>query len=399
VDRSEIGRRADVFALSWVAYASFYLCRKQLAVTKSHLAHSFHLSLGTLGAVETAYLMAYAAGLFASGLVCDAVGARRLVGIGMLTVAGATVSFGCGSTAAVFAISFALNGLAQSTGWPGTVKVMTAWIEPAERGRIMGRWSTCYQLGGLAATAAATWLLTHHGWRSAFIAPAAWTAAVGLVVLRFLREHPTGRHPAPTSLQPVARRVLREPLLWNLGAAYFCLKLIRYTLLFWVPFYLTRELHYDEGSAGYLSLSFELGGAFGTIACGALSDTFRQARGRVALVLVLGLAAALWIYRETGTIGPVVNFCGMALVGFMLFGPDALICSVAAQDLGGRGAAGTAAGFINGVGSIGALMQGLMTAAIVSRHGWPALFRVLFGLATLAAVLLVPYAAARRRAA
>ena len=155
----ERARRADVFALTWIAYASYYLCRKQLAVTKAALAEQLHLSLGTLGAIDTGYLVAYAAGQFASGMICDVIGPRRLVGWGMLACGAATVAFGLGSTGNVFAVSFALNGLFQSTGWPGNVKAMSAWLEPSERGRVMGWWSTCYQMGGLVATAVATRLL------------------------------------------------------------------------------------------------------------------------------------------------------------------------------------------------------------------------------------------------
>ena len=58
-----------VFALTWIAYAAYYLCRKQLAVVKAVLADQFHLSLSTLGAIDTAYLAAYALGQFASELL------------------------------------------------------------------------------------------------------------------------------------------------------------------------------------------------------------------------------------------------------------------------------------------------------------------------------------------
>ena len=63
-------------------------------------------------------------------------------------------------------------------------------LERQLRGRVMGVWSTNYQVGGLAATAFATFLLVHHGWRAAFLVPAAWVAAVGLVILLFLVEKP-----------------------------------------------------------------------------------------------------------------------------------------------------------------------------------------------------------------
>jgi sugar phosphate permease len=392
--------RRGVFALTWIAYASYYLCRKGFPVSKARLAGDFHLSLPALGAIDTGYLTAYALGLLASGLACDVVGARRLVGRGMLLAAAATAVFGLGSTSAVFALAFALNGLFQSTGWPGTVKAMTPWYRPAERGKVMGLWSTCYQVGGLAATALAARLLTTFGWRSAFLVPSAITAAVGVAVLLWLREPAASRASGPRrTLRPSAEslRALATPLLWNLGAAYFCLKLIRYSLLFWLPFYLQRQLGYAEGSASYMSISFELGGVVGAVTAGALSDRLVGRRGPVLVVMSLGLAGAFFLYSAVAAVGPMANFGAMALVGFMLFGPDALVSSTAAQDLGGTAAAGTAAGIINGVGSFGAIAQGAVTAFVAERYGWPALFQVFIGLAVLCAFILTPFALRERR--
>jgi OPA family sugar phosphate sensor protein UhpC-like MFS transporter len=390
--------RVRVFALTWLAYASYYLCRKGFPVSKSRVASDFHLSLPAINTIDTGYLTAYALGLFASGLVCDRVGSRRMVGTGMLLAAAATAAFGLGGTMAVFAVSFALNGLFQSTGWPGTVKAMTPWFEPAERGRVMGLWSTCYQVGGLAAGALATLLLTTWGWRSAFLVPAAMTAAVGVAVLLWLRERPGepvairgGLWPHPASL-----RTLRMPLVWNLGAAYFCLKLIRYSLLFWLPFYLNRQLGYSVGRAGYMSLSFELGGVLGAVVAGAVSDRLVGRRGVVLVTMSLGLAGAFLLYSRVAAIGPWWNFGAMALVGFMLFGPDALASSTAAQDLGGLAGAGTAAGVINGMGSLGAIAQGTLTTFVAAHYGWPALFQVFVWLAVACALILTPFALRER---
>ena len=401
--------RRGVFALTWLAYASYYLCRKGLAVTKPQLAHDFHLSIETLGAIDTAYLAAYALGMFASGLVCDAIGPRRLIGVGMLVAAGATACFGLGSSSAVFALAFAVNGLFQSTGWPSTVKAMTPWFQPGERGRVMGLWSTCYQVGGLVATAFATRMMTLWGWRAAFFVPAAFTGAVGVCVWTWLRERPrdpddaaaaatslhSSRIPAPRN---GAWRTLATPLVWNLGAAYFCLKLIRYSLLFWLPLYLHEQLGYAVGSAGYLSISFEAGGVVGAVTAGALSDRLVRRRGPVLVGMSLGLAGAFILYGAVSGKGVVANFAAMALVGFMLFGPDALVSSTAAQDLGGIAGAGTAAGVINGVGSLGAIAQGMTTAYITRRYQWPALFQFFMVLALACALILTPFAIREHRA-
>ena len=146
--------------------------------------------MGWLGAIDTAYLVAYAAGQFLNGALGDRFGARRLIAFGMLLSAGMSAIFGASSSAWLFLIAFGANGVFQATGWPNNVKTMGNWFGRGARGRIMGIWSTNYQLGGLVAIAAAAYLLTHFGWRSAFFVPAAWTAGIGLLVLLLLVEKP-----------------------------------------------------------------------------------------------------------------------------------------------------------------------------------------------------------------
>src|SRR4051794_7530467 len=82
-----------VFALTWIAYATYYLGRKGISVCKVDLQQRFGLSSVTLGYIDTGYLAAYAIGQFLWGSVGDRLGPRRLVGIGMLCAAGACVLF------------------------------------------------------------------------------------------------------------------------------------------------------------------------------------------------------------------------------------------------------------------------------------------------------------------
>lgn len=402
---------ALAYALTWLAYATYYLGRKGFSVTKSRISHELGLGAPALAAIETTYLVAYAAGQFLSGALADRVGARRLVGVGMLVSAAACAAFGHAGGAAAFFLAFAVNGLAQSTGWPGTNKAMSEWTTKATRGRVMGLWATCYQIGGIAATVVATYFLAHHGWRAAFYGPALIVAAVGLLVLALLPRGPhalsattAAERAEPTALAEKAkrdeerRRVLRSPTLYSYGASYFSIKLIRYCLLFWLPYYLHTSLGYAEGSAGYLSTAFEIGGAVGAAGLGYLSDRLRNVSRPVLSALSLGgLATALVLYGKLGASGVVMNAVLLALVGALLFGPDALLSGAAAQDAGGPYAAATAVGIVNGVGSLGALLQGAVTVGVRDAFGWNALFYVLSGLALLAAVCLTP--AMRRRKA
>ncbi|MCC7541516.1 MAG: MFS transporter [Deltaproteobacteria bacterium] len=422
---SMVALQARVFALTWLSYATYYLTRKNFGIAKTYLEDELGISVQTLGLIDTSMLAAYALGQFVMGSLGDALGARRMIAFGMIASAVTALVFGLSSWSAVFGIAFGINGLFQATGWPNNVKAMAPWFATRQRGKVMGFWCTNYQVGGIAATALATFVAATFGWRWAFFVPAVVVAAVGVVCLLLLVEKPQDRglepiepaeepaRSAATTTGDVARdegkkskaaflEMLAIPRLWVLGLTYFGLKLIRYSLLFWLPYYLERVLHYPRETAGYLSTPFEIGGVVGAIATGWLSDRLApNNRMRVAAPMIIGLAGALALFQAVGGLGMFANAASMALCGFLLFGPDALISGAAAQDVGGARAAGSAAGIINGIGSLGAVLQGLITAWIAETPGlgWGALFYMFVGLALLSGFGLLPLAFGQRTAA
>jgi sugar phosphate permease len=282
---------------------------------------------------------------------------------------------------------------------------MAEWTTPGNRGQVMGLWATCYQVGGIVATWFATLMLGYWGWRASFFGPAIVVALVGILVLVFLKPGPgvsAGKssntaQEDPNPIEVAAkrkleqRRVLTSATVWCYGASYFGMKLIRYSILFWLPFYLTTALSYSKTTAGYMSISFEVGGVLGTIGMGLLSDRNKRVpRSMFAAAWLVLLAGSIFLYAQLGATNMVLNFALMALVGALLFGPDSLISGAAAQDAGGPYAAATAAGLVNGIGSVGAILQEYVTRGVSERYGWDKLFYVFVGLALFSAVCLVP---------
>lgn len=407
-------QRNTAWGLTWLAYASYYTGRKGFGAAKKSLHDQLGVSEATLGAIDTAYLLAYAFGQFVSGWAGDRIGARRLVGYGMLLSSVACALFGLSGQALVFGGLFALNGIAQSTGWPGTTRAMAEWTTPKNRGTVMAFWATCYQVGGFAATMAAGWLLGQYGWRGTFWGPAIWMALVALLVLRLLSSPPAGESHAaqvtenaasavqsqPASRVEIARvearrdaqrRVLRSPLLWCYGGSYFFIKFIRYALLFWLPYYLAKELHYSDKAAVYMSACFEVGGVLGVVGVGMISDRFRRVPRAIPAAASLAVLALLLLGYSLSSVSSDVGVgVSLGLIGAALFGPDALISGAAAQDVGGNEAAAMATGFVNGIGSIGAMIEGLVVPLISARYGWSALFPSLALGALGAALMLLP---------
>jgi sugar phosphate permease len=404
---------ARIFGISWLSYFSYYFARKNFAAAKS----STGLAAGTLQWIDFSFLVGYMVGMFGNGALGELIGPRLLVTIGMLSSAVVTVAFAMAdSVTTQFVIAYfvlsVVNGLAQSTGWPGNARLTASWFSTARRGQIMGMWSTCYQAGGVAATMLAGFLLKLGTWRVMYLCMATWVAMVGGLYWTLVRNRPSdvgyhnpdgvGAIKDPHSIEnqhqrAVARALLfRNPMTYAFGACYFALKLMRYGFLFWLPYYLTTSLPFTASEAAFMSIAFDLGGIPFSILAGWIADKLLgRRRVLVAFVASVLLFGALYLYREFASAGPTANFFLLMQIGACLFAADTLVSGAAAQDLGGPRAAGLACGVINGIGSIGAIVQSLTLVGLKERYGWDGVFALFQWMAVLAALVLLPFVATR----
>jgi sugar phosphate permease len=238
----------------------------------------------------------------------------------------------------------------------------------------------------VAASALAAFLLAHYGWRSAFFWPGFIIIAAGLLLLLFLPSDKEQLHDSAKDVDQTQSagniNIWRNPFVWILGFSYFSLKLIRYSLLFWLPFYFHRRLGIAEESAGYLSIVLEVGGVLGAIATGYFADRFFGSdRTRIIAPMLFGLAISLLAYQMIGESNLWTNALAMSAIGFFIYGPDTLISGACSQDIGGAHQTASVAGAINGLGSLGAIFQGAVTAYISESWGWDTLFTTFTALA------------------
>jgi sugar phosphate permease len=412
--------RYRVFVITWLAYAGFYFCRKNFSVTMPLLERDLGLTKMQLATVITGYSALYAVGQFFSGVLSDYFGPRVVVGTGMFIVVVANVLMGFQASLLAFVILGCLNGAAQSTGWSGLVKNMACWFRRQERGVVMAWWATNYVLGGFLATIFVTFAVTQHwlfpqwGWRQGFWAPALVVLVLMLGYVVLVRNHPSEvglpaieedddvaappedlETSAATSAQPAgkatppSRALFLDRTLWIISAMYFFLKIIRYAFIFWLPVYMTESLHYSVAEAGYTSSVYELVGFSGAIIAGYVSDKLLQSRRfPVGAVMLWGLALASLIHPMLAARGHWGNALGISLIGIMTFGPDTLMSGAAAQDVGSQRGAATAAGFINGVGSIGQIFSPFLVALVTEKYGWNALFYLIVAFASIGGCLL-----------
>jgi sugar phosphate permease len=398
-----------IFVLTWLAYAGFYLCRKNLSIVLPLLNSVSGLRGMDLANIVFGYSVLYAIGQFCCGPLSDRIGAKRVVGAGLVLVVACNFLMGAHASLIWLLILACLNGLGQSSGWSGLVKTMAIWFRGGNRGIVMSWWCTNYVLGGFLATAFATWTVTQPwlfpelGWRRGFWFPALLLLMITVLFFAGVREEPEGTktfsrlgasstasHASHTSWGALAD-LLSKPALWLIGTSYFFLTLCRYALMFWLPLYMVSGLKYSLQASGYLSSLYELIGIAGAVLAGYISDRFIQSRrAPVAAIMLCGFGVVLLAEPALTKFGLVGTAIAISLAGIFSFGPDTLISGAGAQDIGEAEAAATASGLVDGIGHVGAIFSPYVVVYVSQRFGWDALFFVLAGAVFLGAAALIP---------
>ena len=411
--------RKRIFGITWLAYVGFYLTRASFSVAKIGILEDPNLSLTieNMGVIDGLYLTAYAVGQFVWGMLGDKVGTRKIVllGLSMSIIAG--FAMGVSSMMLAFGVFALLQGLSQSTGWAPLTKNITNWFSLKERGVVMGWWATNYTIGGLigaplAGLAAAYFL----DWRYAFFIPAIVLAVI-LILFFILQKNKPEDIGLPTieeyhNEEPPSKEakndeivsepeegswksiigVIKNPMVLLLGTVYFFLKPTRYAILFWGPLYISESLGTGMAESAFVNSAFFLAGPLSVLAAGYASDKiFQSRRMPYSVISLFALAILLFFFNDLASVHSSLVSAGLLfLVGFLIYGPDSLVSATAAIDFGTRKGASTAAGIINGMGSVGAIAGGTIPGFFKDSWGWDGVFMFLSASVLVASLLMIP---------
>jgi sugar phosphate permease len=260
----------------------------------------------------------------------------------------------------------------------------------------------------VASPFAGWWAYTLIGtWHAAFISSAAVVGLVAVLFFIFQRNTPQDVGLPAVDIEPELtaeeadaqskisileplKEILRNRTVLVLGLAYFLLKPARYAILLWGPVIVFEQMPtVGKVGAAIIPTAFELAGLLGPILLGLASDKVFGARRMPACVLsLLALTVTLALFMgalHTGSVLLVVVL--LFVMGLTLYGPDSMISGAAAIDFGTAKAGATAAGFVNGCGSVGAILGGLLPGYFDS----VTVFIVFAGCALFSALVLIPH--------
>jgi predicted MFS family arabinose efflux permease len=392
-----VGALAAVTAVS-----QFY--RASNGAIAPELVRDLGLTPGMLGVANGAFFVAIGVAQVPVGMAFDRFGARRTVtALSTLAVMGALLHAAVGSAAGLV-VARLLVGLGCSGSFMGAVVVCSRWFAGPRFTTLLSRVFALSNAGTLAAATPLAAAAVHLGWRGAFLASAAVTAAVAVLFFASVRDAPEADAPGrPERLAEVLRGVVevwRTPgLLPVLAMHTFAYASMLTVLGLWAGPYLNDVHGLDPVGRGNVLLAMGAAQVAGVLVYGPL-DRVLGTRKRVVVtgaslnVLVLAALALVPAPPVAWAVGLLVALCFVTSYGIQVVAHGR---SLFPAHLAGRGVT-----TVNLAQVVGSFSLPMITGAVVGafpREGGAspeAAYRTAFGVIAAAVALgLAGYSRAR----
>ncbi|KNC74798.1 hypothetical protein SARC_12664 [Sphaeroforma arctica JP610] len=242
------------------------------------------------------------------------------------------------------------------------------------------------------------------GWRSLFFWPSV-SVVLGAVFIKKYCADPLHYNVHALHLPTVANstssavmrrlttlQVFQVAGVVQLSMALFFAKMARYGLMLWLPYYSVTVLKFTPALGANLSLAFELGGAFGSPFAVVVCDRYLKSRLVTGVVLYQVLAAVSLVgFLFAGSDEVPLLFVLTTASGVALNSTDLLISGPIAAHIGraNGGIEASVGGVVNGMGSCGAIFQGLLIGWVSVSFGWDAVLKGAAGVSALAGLIAV----------
>lgn len=369
------------------AIALNYIDRSTLAIGNLSIREEFGITAAGIGALQSAWSLAFAFSQLPVGLIVDRIGSRRLLGWALVLWSVAQAAGGLFTGYMSFLMSRVFLGVFESPAFPASVRTVANFFHPKDRGRPTGLYTIGGDIGRLVGTPLLTALLIAFGWRTMFVAmgfagllgAVAWFALYRDPDMAKLqgadREYLAANKVGERSPVTVAswRRLFGYRSMWGMILGAFCSGYAIWMYGTWLPGYLEMQHHVSIAKTGLLAM-IPLGCSIvGSLVGGYVTD--RLAHGGMGLVASRKLPAGAGYVASaafcaaaaysTG-LAPALTFisASMFFLAFAQSGKWTLITAIAPQSYSASVAS------IQNFGSyIGGTASPLITGLVVDATG------------------------------
>jgi OPA family glycerol-3-phosphate transporter-like MFS transporter/OPA family sugar phosphate sensor protein UhpC-like MFS transporter len=313
----------------------------------------------------------------------------------------------------IFGIILVFNNLFQGSGFPPCARLLTHWIPQQELATKMSVWNTSHSIGASLVAILCGYIMgtlgtdmsnhpevisliasnlnigaadtekmkgviesaAHVGaWKWCFRIPAAIALAGALGLFIGLRDTPSsvglpelhtinkkGKDSSAEYKAFIRKHVFYNKWIWILSIANFFVYIVRFAVVDWGPTFLKEARGMTLSHAGWTVAVFEIFGIIGMLIAGWATDRYLKGKAhRTCVFCMAGVAVFMTIFLFLpSSVPPWVMISVLAMAGFFIYGPQALIGIAAANQATNRAAAtanglaglfGYASGIVSGVG-------------------------------------------------
>jgi MFS family permease len=138
--------------------------------------------------VVEAYALFLGALILVGGSLGDQFGRKRVFLLGILWFTAASIWCGAATSPRFLIIGRALQGIGAALLVPGSLAIISATFDDADRGRAIGTWSGFSAITTAVGPVIGGWLIENVSWRSAFFINVPLALIVVLLTLRYMDE-------------------------------------------------------------------------------------------------------------------------------------------------------------------------------------------------------------------
>jgi MFS family permease len=350
-----------------------YVDRGAIGIAAPKMKDELGLSAEAYGLAFSAFFWIYAPVQFFAGWLCDRFSVYRLMALGILLWAGATLLMGLAGGFLSLLVLRVMLGVGESISFPGSSKIIARHVPPERRGIANAAVAAGIALGPAAGTLAGGLILGSFGWRWIFFAFGILTLLWLLPWGRAVRELPTTGHFDQGARVPLGKLMRKWPL-WSMSIVHALGNYCFYFLLAWLPLLLTKSRGFGIGEMTMLAtLGYAVQGAC-AFGYGHFSDWWTRSGRSEAFcrrwmmvasqVLAAGALLGLVFAHDALSVGVLLCFAGAASASL------SLNLYAVAQMFAGPRAAGTWVGVQNAIGNLSGIVGPIVTGIVIQHWGW-----------------------------
>lgn len=242
-----------------------------------------------LGGLMSSFFVGYGVSIFIWGFLVDRFGPRKCVIAGTLMWAVMLFLSSLVHNIQQYLLIRLLLGAAEGNLWPVSNALTNRWFPVREHSRVQSFWITGSTLGTAVGVPVVAALILASGWRGA-LAGLSIVSLLPVALFCFVKDRPSeqrtdearniDRHaaePLSFAAQPLSfKELLRSRPFWLITVCQFASATTIYTLVQWIPSYVTAARHLSfKSMGGWISLGYVIATIL-TLVVGYVADRTMQ---------------------------------------------------------------------------------------------------------------------------